>query len=126
MMKQDKFSQLLGMKISKTGLGVCHVELMVREDMVNGFGIAHGGITYSLADSAFAFACNSYGEVAVSIETSISHIARVSVGDVLLAKARMISRSRKLGIYEVEVYNKAKVLVAFFKGTCYHTGKFHN
>lgn len=124
-MKQDMFSQLLGMKIIKSSLGKCHVKLTVTEQMTNGFGIAHGGITYSLADSAFAFACNSYGEVAVSIETTISHISKVIVGDVLIAKAKVMNRSRRLGVYTVKVTNQNKTIVAHFKGTCFHTGKYH-
>jgi acyl-CoA thioesterase len=87
--------------------------------MLNGFHIAHGGITYSLADSCLAFASNSYGLQCVSIETSISHIKKVLINDKLTATSREISRNKKTGIYEVSIYNQKNELVAIFKGTVY-------
>lgn len=123
MYAQDAFSQLLGMQIEEMAAGKATVSMTVTEQMTNGFGIAHGGISYSLADSAFAFACNSLGHVAVSVETAISHMSKISVDDQLTAKAAMIQRSRSLGRFEVKIYNQEDKLVADFKGTCFFTDK---
>jgi acyl-CoA thioesterase len=97
--------------------------MTVRGEMTNGFKIAHGGITYSLADSAFAFASNSWGEQAVSIETSISHTKPVQIDDVLTAETSMKNKSKRLAIYNVTVTNQDEKVVALFKGTVFHTGK---
>ena len=91
--------------------------------MLNGFGIAHGGITYSLADSALAFASNSDGIKAVSIETNISHLKTVHENDLLRATASLKSISNKIGLYEVEITNQNSILVALFKGTVYRTSE---
>ncbi len=91
--------------------------------MLNGFNIAHGGIAYSLCDSALAFASNTYGIRCVSIETSISHLRPVSENDELTATATEIYRGTKTAIYEVKVLNQQQQLVAIFKGTVYRTGK---
>jgi acyl-CoA thioesterase len=123
MMAKDFFSQWLGIKVLESGLGHCKLQLTVRKEMLNGFGIAHGGITYCLSDSALAFACNSHGPQSVSIETSISHTAKVNEGDVLTAEAKELSRSKKIGVYEVTVKNQENKIVGLFKGTVYITGK---
>lgn len=125
MFAHDQFSQLLGMEIIDISEGSATVSLLVTGRMTNGFGIAHGGITYSLADSAFAFACNSLGHIAVSVETAISHMSKVASGDKITAKAKMIHRSRSLGRFEVKVTNQDGKLVADFKGTCFFTDKLH-
>ncbi len=125
MYKRDHFSKKMGMLITDVGEGTAIVVMTVTADMTNGFGIAHGGVTYSLADSAFAFACNSFGDVGVSIETSISHLTKVEVGDQLTAIASLVHKSRKLGMFEVKIKNQNQILVASFKGTCYYTGKSH-
>lgn len=119
----DPFSQWLGIERVTEAPGACTLRMTVRPEMLNGFQIAHGGITYSLADSALAFASNSHGKQAVSIETSISHIAQVKAGDVLTAVAMEKSLRNKIGIYEVQVTNQEGTLVALFKGTVYRTGK---
>jgi acyl-CoA thioesterase len=119
MYSKDAFSKWMGMEIKEVSKGRSIVEMKVRPEMCNGFGIAHGGITYSLADSALAFASNTYEGVTLSIETSISHIAPVYQGDHLKAVAKEISRSAKTGVYSVVVSNTEKV-VAHFKGTVYH------
>lgn len=121
MFDKDIYSRALGMNIISIEKGRSIVEMLVRPEMCNGFGIAHGGITYSLADSAFAFACNTYEGITVSIETSISHLAPVRPGDTLLAYASEISRSRKVGVYEVIIKCEEKT-VAHFKGTAYAKG----
>jgi acyl-CoA thioesterase len=118
MFNADLFSQWLGITRVEEGPGYCTLEMTVRPEMVNGFGIAHGAITYALADSAFAFASNSMGRHAVSIETSINHIKAVHTGDRLRAVAEELSLSHKLGIYQVKVY-RGDELVALFKGIVY-------
>lgn len=123
MYANDKYSQWLGIKILDIKEGHCKAQMTVRDEMTNGFKIAHGGITYSLADSTFAFASNSEGQVAVSIETSISHTQSVEVNDILTAKANVLNRSNKLAIYEVTVTNQDEEVVALFKGTVYRKSK---
>lgn len=123
MMAGDTFSQWLGVEIVETGLGYCKLRSVVNAHMLNGFKIAHGGISYSLSDSALAFSSNSYGKKAVSIETSISHIKQIKEGDALLVEAKEMSRTNRIGIYEVTIHNQEGVLVSLFKGTVYVTEK---
>lgn len=123
MMASDWFSRWLGITVLETGLGHCKLSARVKKDMLNGFSIGHGGITYSLSDSALAFACNSYGKKAVSVETSISHIKPIKEGDVLVTLAKEVSRTNRIGIYEVSIHNQEGVLVSVFKGTVYITEK---
>ncbi len=123
MYTNDRFSQWLGIERVQDSPGISVLRMTVREEMTNGFGIAHGGITFSLADSAFAFACNSPGKKAVSIECDINHLKTLNVGDVLVAKAEEVSRSNKLGVYHVKVTNQKDEIVALFKGLAYRTGE---
>jgi len=123
MYNNDPFSQWLGIERVEEGPGLSVLRMSVRPEMSNGLGITHGGITYSLADSALAFASNSHGRKAVSIETSISHIAPVHPGDVLTAVAEEEHLSNKTGIYKVTIKNQEGKAVAFFKGTVYRTSK---
>lgn len=117
MMDGDAFSKWLGIELLDIKEGHCKLQLKVRQEMVNGFNIAHGGITYSLSDSALAFASNSYGNQCVSIETSISHTRPVKVGDELTAECKELNRGKSIGIYEVITYNQEDKKVAIFKGT---------
>lgn len=119
MMSKDWFSQWLGIEVVNIEPGTCTLRMTVRNEMLNGFSIAHGGITYSLSDSALAFASNSHGRMAVSVETSISHLAAVKENDVLTAIAYEKSLSNKIAVYEVKVTNQQDVTVALFKGTVY-------
>lgn len=119
MMVGDAFSQWLGVQRVAEGPGFAELRMTVRQEMVNGFGIAHGGITFSLADSAFAFASNSRGRHAVSIETGINHLAPVQVGDILTATASEQHLGRRLGHYQVEVVNQKGEKVALFRGIVY-------
>ena len=123
MFDNDWFSQWLGIERVKVEEGKCVLKMTVRKEMLNGFGIAHGGITYSLADSALAFASNSHGRMAVSVETSISHLEKLKEGDVITATAEEMSLSNKIGVYQIEVKNQEEKIVALFKGTVYRTGK---
>ncbi len=115
MMANDAFSQWLGVEILKIEEGMAKIKMIVRAEMTNGFGIAHGGIPFSFADSAFAFASNSHGSKSVSIETSINHIKPLFIGDELIATAMKESTSENLGHYTVRVTRKDE-LVAIFKG----------
>jgi acyl-CoA thioesterase len=123
MFDSDWFSQWLGIERVNISKGSCVLKMTVRKEMLNGFGIAHGGITYSLADSALAFASNSHGRMAVSVETSISHTAQLKEGDVITATAEEINLTNKIGVYQVRVKNQKDEIVALFKGTVYRTGK---
>ena len=123
MMSGDAFSQWLGIEVLKITTGFCKLQIKVREEMINGFKIAHGGIAYSLADSALAFAANSHGIQAVSIETSISHTQKVISGDTLIATAKEINKSTKTGLYYITITNQNNIEIAHFKGTVYRTKK---
>jgi acyl-CoA thioesterase len=123
MYANDAFSQWLGIEVLEIREGYSKLRMTLREEMTNGFKIAHGGITYSLADSALAFASNARGDHALSIETSIAHTRPAQVGDVLFAEAIEKSHTRRFGIYEVTVTNARGELIALFKGTVYRTGK---
>ena len=124
MLAKDYFSQWLKMEVLNISEGACTLQLKIRKDMLNGFGIAHGGITYSLADSALAFASNSYGRKAVSVETSVSHTKSLKEDDVIIAEAIEEHRSNKIAIYSVKVINISdNSIVALFKGTVYLTSQ---
>jgi acyl-CoA thioesterase len=123
MFDNDAFSQWLGIEILDLDAGSALLQMRVRPEMTQGFGIAHGGITYSLADSALAFASNAHGIKALSVETSISHLLAVQSGDILTAKATEESLSNKFGLYHVKITNQEDKTVALFKGTVYRTSK---
>jgi acyl-CoA thioesterase len=123
MFNNDPFSQWLGIQRIEDGAGKSVLSMTVRKEMLNGFGIAHGGITYSLADSALAFASNGHGRMSVSVETSISHTEQVKEGDVLTTRVEEMSLSNKIGIYHITISNQNNNTVALFKGTVYRTSK---
>ncbi len=123
MYENDPFSIWLGIERIKVEPGGCVLRMVVQGPMLNGFGIAHGGITYSLADSCLAFASNSHGIQAVSVETSISHTKPVKEGDVLTATSQEMSLSNRIGVYHITVTDQRDETVALFKGTVYRTGK---
>jgi acyl-CoA thioesterase len=123
MYDNDWFSQWLGIERLEVKQGKCVLRMTIRKEMLNGFAIAHGGITYSLADSALAFASNSHGRMSVSVETSISHTESLKEGDVITATAEEMSLSNKVGVYHITVINQHNKVVALFKGTVYRTSK---
>jgi acyl-CoA thioesterase len=123
MMDSDWFSQWLGISVDQISPGACKLSMKIRKEMLNGFAIAHGGITYSLADSALAFASNSHGRKSVSIETSISHTFSLKEGDVITAIATEASLREKIAIYNIEIKKNGEEVVALFKGTVYRTSK---
>ena len=112
----DRASQGLGMSVDACGPGGATVSMRVRPDMVNGHGVCHGGLVFALADSAFAFACNSYGDNTVAAGAAIEFLRPAREGDVLTAVAAERWRAGRAGIYEIEVRNQQGELVALFRG----------
>lgn len=123
MMNKDLFSQWLGIQVIEIREGYSKISLTVRPEMVNGFGIAHGGIAFSLADSALAFACNNRNNLSVALDVTITFIKAVNTNDVLTAEAKEIHNGKSTGVYLITVHNQRNEQVAFFKGTCFRTGK---
>ena len=123
MYNNDPFSLWLGIERLEEREGFCKLQMTIRKEMLNGFAIAHGGITYSLADSCLAFASNSHGRMSVSVETSISHTAQLKEGDVIIATAEEVSLTNKIAIYNINITNQENKTVALFKGTVYRTSK---
>jgi acyl-CoA thioesterase len=125
MMARDAFSQWLGIQILETAPRRSTCRMTVRAEMVNGFGVAHGGIVFSLADSAFAFACNTHGNVTVSIDNCITYPAPIRSGDVLTATATEEAASNRTSYYRAEVRNQRDEVVALFRGTAFKTNRPH-
>lgn len=123
MMQQDAFSQWLGITVIVVKEGYAKIQMQLREDMVNGFGVIHGGIMFSLADSAFAFACNNRNNLSLALDTSITFTRSTRPGDVLTAEALELHNGKSTGLYQITVANQEGVPVAHFKGTCFRTGK---
>ncbi|MEO5789340.1 hotdog fold thioesterase [Gelidibacter sp.] len=122
MLSLDPFSSWLGIEILECEIGRCKVAMTIRKEMLNSMGKAHGGISYSLADTAFGFAANTHGKYAVSIETSINHIEALIEGDYLIAESVIENVKNKLGFNIIEV-KRGDELVALFKGVVYRTSK---
>jgi acyl-CoA thioesterase len=123
MMENDFFSQWLGIEVLEIKEGYSRIRMTVRQEMVNGFGIVHGGVPFSFADSAFAFACNNRNVLSVALDTSINFIKPVHVGDILIAEAKELHNGKSTGLYHIEIINQHNHLVAQFKGLCYRTDK---
>jgi acyl-CoA thioesterase len=123
MMEHDLFSQWLGIEVLDVKDGYSKLIMTVRKEMINGFGIVHGGIAFSLADSAFAFACNNRNVLSVALDTSINFIKPVHVGDIITAEAKELHHGKSTGLYHINIYNQNDHLVAQFKGLCYRTDK---
>ena len=115
MMKHDLFSQWLGVEVLDVKEGYSRVKMTVRKEMINGFGIVHGGIAFSLADSAFAFACNNRNVLSVALDTSINFIKPVHVDDILTAEAKEVHNGKSTGLYHIEIKNQKDHVVAQFK-----------
>ncbi len=123
MMQDDLFSQWLGIEVIEIREGYSKIKMLVRKEMVNGFGIVHGGIAFSLADSAFAFACNNRNVLSVALDTSINFLKPVHPGDELTAEAKEIHNGKSTGLYHVTITNQHDHAIAMFKGTCFRTNK---
>ncbi len=118
---RDQFSAWLGLEVLELAPGSCTVRMTVRPEMLNGFDVCHGGVTFSLADSAFAFASNTHGRVSMAIENGISYLAPVLAGDVLTAVAQEEDAGPRLARYHVTVRKQDETTVAIFHGTVYRT-----
>lgn len=125
MLVTDALSRWLGLEVVSIAPARATCRMTVRDEMVNGFGVAHGGIVFSFADSAFAFACNTHGRVTVAVDNSITYPAAIHPGDVLTAVAEEEASSNRLGYYKVHVTNQHGAVVALFKGTAYKTSRPH-
>ncbi len=123
LMAHDAFSQWLGVEVLEVGVKRAVIRMTVRDEMVNGFGTAHGGIVYAFADSAFAFATNSDGQISVAVDCTISYPTAVRPGDVLTATGIEQSSTRKLGFCEVTIRNQRDEVIGHFRGTIYRTHK---
>lgn len=123
MMKHDLFSQWLGIEVLEIKDGYSKIKMTVRKEMINGFGIVHGGIAFSLADSCFAFACNNRNILSVALDTAINFTKPVHVGDKLTAEAKEIHNGKSTGLYHITITNQKEHVVAIFKGTCFRTNK---
>jgi len=122
MLSQDAYSQWLGIEILESKIGRVKIAMTIRKEMLNSMNYAHGGVSYSLADTAFGFTSNTHGKYAVSIETSINHIEALEEGDELVAECVIEKVNNKLGFNIVEV-KRGNELVALFKGVVYRTQK---
>ena len=125
MLERDEFSRWLGLEVTSVAPNAATVRMTVRPEMVNGFGVCHGGIAFSLADSALAFASNTHGRVTVSIENSIRYPAPIAPGDVLTAAAVQESAGRRLAFFNVTVTKQGGDVVGLFRGTVYRTSRDH-
>lgn len=122
-MQQDLFSQWLGIEVLEIQEGYSKIKMVVRKEMINGLGIVHGGIAFSLADSCFAFACNSRNVLSVALDTAINFTKPVHVGDILTAEAKEMHNGKSTGLYHISISNQNDHTVALFKGTCFRTSR---
>lgn len=123
MTNHDEFSQWMGVQVLEIREGYSRISMTIRKEMLNGFGIVHGGIPFSLADSAFAFACNNRNNLSVALDVTITFTKTVNTGDMLIAEAKEVHNGRSTGVYLITVQNQNEEVVALFKGTCFRTGK---
>lgn len=123
LIENDLFSKWLGIEVLDIREGYSKIKMEIRQEMINGFGILHGGITFSLADSAFAFACNNRNNLSVALDTSINFMKPGHVGDILTAEAKELHNGKSTGLYQISIFNQNDHLIALFKGTCFRTGK---
>ena len=123
MMNDDLFSQWLGINVLEIKEGYSKIQMTLRDEMINGFGVIHGGIAFSLADSAFAFACNNRNNLSMALDTNITFTKATKPGDSLTAEAKELHNGRSTGLYLITVTDQHNEQVALFKGTCFRTGK---
>ncbi len=123
MMQHDAFSQWMGVQVIEIKEGYSKISMTIRKEMINGLGIVHGGITFSLADSAFAFACNNRNVFSVALDTAINFLKPVHLDDTLIAEAKELHNGKSTGLYHIHITNQHGHEVAVFKGTCFRTHK---
>ena len=119
MLNQDEFSKWMGIQLIDVEEKYCLIEMTIRKEMINGLKTVHGGVTFSLADSALAFSSNNTNEASVALNCMINFTKAVKLGDTLIAESVLISDTRKTGVYDISITNQHKVLVATFRGTVY-------
>lgn len=123
MLEQDQFSQWMDLKVNTIAEGTSTVSMFVKQEMLNGFGVIHGGVLFSLADSAFAFACNSRDNLSLALDAQINFIKKAVRGDLLTANVEEVHTGKTTGVYEVKIRNQASDLIAVFRGTAFRTGR---
>lgn len=123
LLENDPFSQWMGIEVLDVREGFCKVRCSVRNEMLNGFEVTHGGILFSLADTALAFSAATYGRVALALDNSISYTKKSSVGNQLVATSKCINLSHKTGVFECRITNSSDELLAIMKATVYRTSK---
>lgn len=125
MLADDAFSRWLGIEVDEIKPGYVKLLMEVRDEMTNGFNVSHGGIVFSFADSALAFASNSHGRVALALENNISFMKKIMPGDLLTAQTEEVSLGRRIAVYTISVKNQSGNLVAQFRGTVFRTKEKH-
>lgn len=123
LLENDPFSQWLGIQIIDVKEGYCKIQMTLRAEMLNGFGITHGGVVFSFADSALAFSCNNRNNLSLAQDTSINFLKPSKAGDVIIAEAKELHNGRSTGLYLITIHNQQGDQIALFKGTCFRTGK---
>lgn len=123
MLNADHFSRWLGLEVDEYREGYCKLHFTIRDEMLNGFSIVHGGVVFAAADSAFAFACNSHGRLSVALDVHISFVRGARSGDQLFVEAKEVHLGNKTSFYDINITNVAGEVVAMFKGTAYRTSK---
>ena len=123
MLNQDAFSQWLGIRLIEVREKYCRIEMPIKKEMINGLRTVHGGVTFSLADSALAFSSNNTNQASVALQCAVNFTKAVKMGDTLTAESILISETRKTGIYDISVTNQHQELVASFRGTVYKIDK---
>ncbi len=123
MQEKDTFSKWLGVQVDEYREGYCKLHYTIRADMLNGFGIVHGGVVFSGADCAFAYACNSHGQLSVALDVHISFIRAAKEGDLLTVEASEIHTGNKTSFYNITTTDENGKIISVFKGTAYRTGK---
>ncbi len=123
MLERDEFSRWLGLEIDEYAIGYCRLHYRITDAMINGLQTVHGGILFSAADSALAFACNSHGLLSVALDANISFTRPARSGDLLTVEAKEVHLGNKIGVYDIRTTNEQGELVALFKGTAYRTSK---
>ncbi|MFZ9660554.1 MAG: PaaI family thioesterase [Chitinophagaceae bacterium] len=122
-LSKDAFSQWLGIELVDIKEGFCKISMSISKHMINGFGIVHGGIAYSFADTALALACGSRNRSAVALDNTISYLKPILEGETIFAETTEIRHGKSTGIYLVHIKNPNGDTLALFKGTCFYTGK---
>ena len=123
MWNDDKASHSLGIEMDVSGVGAANARMLIRDDMVNGLDVCHGGLVFALADTAFAFACNAYNNQSFAASCQIEFMRPASLGDELLAMASEDYRGRRSGYYTVKIENQRGEPVALFRGRSVSNGK---